>query len=174
MRLFVMSATFAATLVACSPPAQRDAPEPSPRPGVVACNEVTPDRTRPVNVTDPTAAAAAAADLRGGRIVPGTYDLASAVRVGQATGWAGPRAVALAVTENPSGGVVFNWAGAAPGAETDRWTANFTETPTPRLEYTCGRMGEVEADFTATSDALELRLPDGANGSLLLSFQRRA
>jgi hypothetical protein len=70
--------------------------------------------------------------------------------------------------------VIFNWAGAAPGGAVDSWTAAFSETPQPRLSYTCGRMGEVSAQFAARADALELRLPDGANGQLALTFARRS
>jgi hypothetical protein len=101
------------------------------------------------------------------------YDLVRAVRVGAATGWSGTRAIALEVTENEGGAVTFNWAGAAPGGATDTWTAAFVEAPQPRLTYTCGRIGEIEADFAVEGDAVRLRLPDGANGSLLLSFERR-
>ncbi len=67
-------------------------------------------------------------------IAPGTYDLVSATRIGGATGWNGTRAVSLAVSEDQSGGVTFNWAGAEAGGETDRWTATFTEAPQPRAQ----------------------------------------
>jgi hypothetical protein len=133
---------------------------------------VTPDAARQVTIEDELAIAAAASDLRGGRIAPGVYDLTRAVRIGEATGWSGTRSVALDVAENPAGGVTFNWAGLADGA-LDTWTANFTETPTPRLSYTCGRIGDVDAEFTAASETLQLRLQDGANGRLQLDFQRR-
>ena len=174
MRIVLISAAAAALLAACTPPEQRDrADRPdTPGPGVVACNEVAPDLSRQVRVED--AIAVAAADLRGGRITPGTYDLASATRTGQATGWSGTRAVALDITEETQGGVVFNWAGAAPSGDVDRWTAQFTETPEPRVTYTCGRTGEVSADFSAEPNALQLQIPDGANGSLVMNFERRS
>lgn len=173
MRVLLASAT-AAALLACSPPAPPSTDDASsPQPQVVACNSVTPNSGRQVSVQDETAAAAAAADLRGGSIAPGVYDLTSATRVGAATGWQGGRAVALEIAENQAGVVTLNWAGAESGGETDRWTATLTETPQTRLTYTCGRIGEVEADFTAQGDALQLRLPDGANGSLMLIFERR-
>jgi len=73
-----------------------------------------------------------------------------------------------------AGGVVFQWAGAPGSGEVDRWTATFTDTPSPSLSYTCGRIGTVAPDFTASGNALQLRIPDGANGSLLLDFARRA
>lgn len=174
MRSLLIPATLA-LLAACSPAPQggsSEAPD-SPAPEIVACNTVTPDASKPVSVQDEVATAAAASELRGGRIAPGVYDLAQATRLGAATGWSGARSVALEVSEGEAGAVTFNWAGAAPGGEVDRWSATFTEAPQPRLAYTCGRMGEVDAAFTAQGDALQLRLPDGANGSLLLSFVRR-
>ena len=112
--------------------------------------------------------------LRGGRITPGTYDLTRAQRLGQATGWSGSRAVALSVAENPSGGTLFNWAGAAPNGATDTWTASFTDAPHAQITFTCGRTGTVTADFSASANALDLRLPDGADGQLHLSFARRS
>jgi hypothetical protein len=129
---------------------------------VVACNDVTPDAGRQVGIGEEVVTAAAASDLRGGSITPGTYDLVSATRVGAATGWSGTRAVALNVSEAQTGGVTFNWAGADPGGQADRWTATFTETPQPRIAYTCGRVGEVAADFAAQNNRLQLRLQDGA------------
>lgn len=173
MRTLFISAALAALLAACSPPAQRDTDTPQ-RPSVEACNSVTPDLAQQVRVQEELAVASAAADLRGGRITPGVYDLISARRIGAATGWQGTRAVALEVSEG-QGGVVFNLASVGQQGDTDSWTATFTDTPeNARLAYTCGRMGEVTADFSASADSLELRLPDGANGSLALSFQRRA
>ena len=173
MRKFLVPATLA-LLAACSPPAQRqDAEAPDSPAAVVVCNTVTPDASRQVSVQDEAATAAAASELRGGRIAPGVYDLTQAMRAGQATGWSGTRAVALEVSEGESGGVTFNWAGAAPGGDVDRWSATFTEAPQPRLAYTCGRIGEVDAGFAVEGDALQRRLPDGANGSLLLTFERR-
>jgi hypothetical protein len=172
MRTLVMSAALVAALAACSPPAQQETEAEAP-PAVIACSALTPDAARQVRVEEEVAAASAASDLRGGRITPGVYDLVSAHRIGAATGWQGTRAVALGVAENAAGGVTFNWAGAAPGGEVDRWTASFTDTPQVRLAYTCGRIGEVDADFAAEANTLQLRLPDGANGALLLLFQRR-
>jgi hypothetical protein len=174
MRALLVSVTMAAALAACSPPAQQDAGETTaPPPTVVACNTVAPDLARQVRVEEELATVASA-DLRGGAITPGTYDLTSARRVGAARGWSDTRAVALEVSEAPTGGVTFNWAGAAPNGQVDTWTASFTDTPEARLTYTCGRMGEVSAGFTASGDELQLRLPDGADGSLHLVFARRA
>lgn len=174
MRKVLASAAIAALLAACSPPASQDTAEtPTPPPSVVACNAVAPDNARQVGVGEEVVTTAAAADLRGGSIAPGVYDLASATRVGSPTGWSGTRAVALEVSEASSGAVTFNWAGAPPQGEVDRWTATFTDTPTPRIAFTCGRMGEVDADFAVEAGALQLRLPDGAQGSLLLTFARR-
>lgn len=164
---------LAATLLACSPPTQQspsEAPAPTP-PAVVACNDVAPDLARAVSVQDSTVAVAVA-DLRGGAIAPATYDLVSATRVGQPTGWSGGNAVALRVDESAAGEVTFNWAGARAG-QTDRWTASFAETPEPGLTFTCGRTGHVETAFNAAGGQLNLRLPDGANGSLDLVFARR-
>lgn len=175
MRAFLLSTAFVALLAACSPPAQQtERPETPPGATVVACNEVVPDASRQVRVGDEVVTAAAASDLRGGSIAPGTYDLITATRVGAATGWAGTRAVALNVSEDQSGAVTFNWAGADPGGETDRWTATFTETPQARIAYTCGRVGEVAADFAAQNNVLQLRLQDGASGQLALEFRRRS
>lgn len=175
MRAFLLTTAFAALLAACSPPAERsERPETPPAPTTVACNDVAPDAARQVAVGEEMATAAAAAELRGGSIAPGTYDLTSASRIGAATGWNGTRAVALAVSEAQNGSVTFNWAAAETGGATDRWTATFTEAPQPRLAYTCGRMGEVAADFAAQGAALQLRLQDGAGGQLALHFQRRS
>jgi hypothetical protein len=78
------------------------------------------------------------------------------------------------VSEDQSGAVTFNWAGADPGGEIDRWTATFTESPQPRDAYSCGRVGDVAADFAAQNNTLQLRLQDGASGQLALEFQRRS
>lgn len=176
MRAFLLTTVFVAALVACSPPSQQqaDRPDTPPGPTTIACNDVAPNAARQVTVSDEVVTAAAASDLRGGSITPGTYDLVSAMRVGGATGWNGARAVALSVSEDQSGAVTFNWAGAEAGGETDRWTATFTETPQPRMSYTCGRVGEVAAEFAAQSNTLHLRLQDGASGQLALEFQRRS
>ncbi len=171
MRLISLIAATA--LAACSPPSTQapDTPAQPPGPAVAACNTVAPDLTKLVSVQD-EAAVTMLADLRGGRVAPGIYDLTTAVRIGEATGWSGQRAVSLEVTESDAG-VVLNWAGAAAGGERDTWTANFTDTPQVQLTYTCGRMGTVGAAFTAAPDALDLRITDGASGSLYLSFHRR-
>ncbi len=176
MRTLFLSAAFAALLVACSPPAQRDADAPSDAaPQVQACNEIAPNLSRMVGIEGAAAVAAGASDLRGGAITPGLYDLTRAVRIGEATGWQGERAVALDVSEDASGAVTFNWAGAAAGGDVDRWTATFNDSGEhPIITYTCGRMGDVAAEFTAQRDTLTLRVPDGANGSLHLDFQRRS
>lgn len=176
-RRFLLAATVLA-LAACSPPAEREAPQPpaggDQPPGVVACNDVTPDMTRLVSVQEPLATAAADAGLRGGPIAPGTYDLVSATRIGQATGWHEPRAAALAVSESANGAVTFNWASVARENPADRWTADFTDTPNARLSYTCGRIGAVAAEFAVDeAGQLRLRLPDGGAGSLDLVLQRR-
>ncbi|HYD71590.1 MAG TPA: hypothetical protein VEF55_00520 [Candidatus Binatia bacterium] len=175
MRSLFASAALAALLVACSPPAQLEAEAPSaPPPQVPACNDVAPDLARMVSIASEEAVAEAASDLRGGAIAPGVYDLTRAVRVGQATGWQGARAVALEVSEDAGGAVTFNWAGAAAGGEVDRWTATFNDSGEhPIITYTCGRMGDVAAESTAAQNALTLRVPDGANGSLHLEFARR-
>lgn len=175
MRTFLLAAAVA-VIAGCSPPAppQQERPESPPGPTVAACNDVAPNPAQQVAVIDAVAAAAAAADLRGGAIAPGVYDLTRATRIGAATGWSGTRAVTLQVTEDQAGAVTFNWAGAAPGGEADRWTASFTETPQPQISYTCGRAGEVAAEFAAQSDTLQLRIQDGASGQLALDFQRRS
>ncbi|MEZ5995382.1 MAG: hypothetical protein R3C25_06480 [Hyphomonadaceae bacterium] len=176
MRHFLKPAAAAAALLAgCSQPAPSQAPQqPEVPPAIEACNSVTPDAARQIAVTDEVASTAAAADLRGGRIAPGTYDLIAATRIGAATGWRGTRAVALEVSEDADNGVAFNWAGAAPGGETDRWTASFSEEPSPHMTYRCGRMGDVPVAFAVEGAALQLRLTDGAGGSLALTFQPRA
>lgn len=172
MKKFLM---LSAALVfsACSPPAERGAEAPdTPTPQVQACNSIAPDSARLVRIEEAPAVAAAASDLSGGPITPGVYDLTRAVRIGGATGWQDARSVALEVSEGESG-VVFQWAGAAAGGEVDRWSAGFTDTPEPRISYTCGRIGEVEIGFTASADNLNLRIPDGADGALYLEFARR-
>lgn len=176
MRAFLLTTAFVTMLAACTPPSSQQAerPDTPPGPTTIACNDVAPNASRQIAVTDEIVTAAAASDLRGGSITPGTYDLVSAMRVGGATGWSGTRAVALSVSEDQSGGVTFNWAGADQGGETDRWTATFTEAPQPRMSYTCGRVGEVPADFAAQNNTLQLRLQDGASGQLALEFQRRS
>jgi hypothetical protein len=175
MRSMFASATLAALLIACSPP-QREAEAPSESAAQVqACNDVAPAVSRMVSITSEEAIASAASDLRGGAITPGVYDLTRAVRVGQATGWQGERAVAVDVNEDSSGAITLNWAGAASGGEVDRWTATLNDSGEhPMLSYTCGRMGTVAVEFTAQPNALTLRVPDGANGSLHLDFTRRS
>lgn len=175
----MLKRTFAAALLiavaACSPPQQnKTETPPAPEPQEIACNAVTPDVAKQVAITE-APAAAAASDLRGGRITPGIYDLSVAQRIGQATGWNGARAVALEVTEDSATGTVtLNWAGTTSTSVTDRWTATLTEAqPQASLTYSCGRVGEVSADFVAADRALDLRVADGANGALQLSFMRR-
>ena len=174
MRKFLVSVAVAAMLTACSPPTQDTAETPEQPPTTLACNTVAPNAGRQVAVGEEVVTAAAAADLRGGSIAPGTYDLATATRVGSPTGWSGTRAVALEVSEASSGGVTFNWAGAPPSGEVDSWTAAFTETPQPHITLSCGRIGDAGVDFATQGNTLQLRLPDGANGALLLTFERRA
>ena len=176
MRRLFFSAAIAALLVACSPPAQKEAEAPpDTAPQVQVCNQLAPNLSRLVLVEEELAVAAAASDLRGGVLSPGVYDLTRAVRVGEATGWQGERAVALEVSEDASGVVTFNWAGAAPGGDVDTWSATFTDVAQQgQLTYTCGRIGQVLAGFAVSANTLQLRLPDGANGSLLLDFTRRA
>jgi len=172
MRVVLISAASAALLLACSPPAQR--PETPPETNAVAaCNSVTPNAGQQVAIVDAVASAAEAADLRGGSIAPGVYDLVSATRGGAATGWTGTRAVALEVSESEAGGVTFNWSSAAPDGAVDSWTGSFTEAPQPRLRFTCGRVGEAPAAFEARANTLQLTLQDGAGGRLALAFQRR-
>lgn len=174
----MLKRTFAAALVfaaACSPAPQQSetkAPE-RPEPQEIACNTLAPDVGKQVAITE-APAAAASLDLRGGRIAPGVYDLSSAQRIGAATGWEGTRAVVIDVTEDAATGAVsLNWAGTTPTSLIDRWTATLSEAPQARLTYTCGRLGEVDAAFTAGERALQLRVDDGANGALQLSFLRR-
>lgn len=174
MRSLLLTTTIIALLAACTPPAPTERPDAPPEPQVIACNDVAPNASRQIGVEDAVAQTAAASDLRGGAIVPGTYDLVRATRIGAATGWDGTRAVALAVAEDASGSVTFNWAGAAPGGDVDRWTASFTDTPEPKITYTCGRAGEVPAAFAAEAASLQLRLPDGAGGQLAMDFERRS
>lgn len=173
MRSFMLTAAAVALLAACSPPASQERPQTPPGPAVVACNDVAPNVAQQVAVSEEVVTAAAASDLRGGAIAPGTYDLTRAMRVGGATGWSGTRAVALQVTEDEAGVVTFNWAGATTETVNDRWTATFSETPQPRMTYTCGRAGDVPAEFAAQGAVLQLRLQDGASGQLALDFQRR-
>ncbi|HRP10781.1 MAG TPA: hypothetical protein PLK37_07100 [Terricaulis sp.] len=177
MRSRFMLAAAALALAACQPPAQApQTPDTAQNeqlpPGVEECNDVAPNMARLVSVQDPIAAAAQAT-LAGGPIAPGIYDLVSATRIGQATGWADPRAAALDVSEGGDGVLTFNWASAPAGGQADRWSASFTDTPTPRLTYTCGRIGAVDAAFAVEGGNLQLRLPDGGAGSLDLVLARR-
>jgi hypothetical protein len=173
MRKFLVSSAVVALLAACSPPSQDTTETPERLPAAAACNAIAPNAARQVTVGEEVVTAAAASDLRGGSIAPGVYDLLSATRVGSPTGWNGTRAVALDVSEATSGLVTFNWAGASPGGEVDSWTAAFADAPQPHMTFTCGRIGEAEVDFAAHGNSLQLRLPDGAAGSLLLTFDRR-
>lgn len=177
MRILILAiAASSALLAGCSRP-QTSSEDPSAAstttPEIAACNSVSPDAAKQVAVEDGAAIAVAASDLRGGSINPGLYDLTGASRIGAATGWSGTRAVALEITETADGQVAFNWAGAAPSGDADRWTASFTETPQPRLTYSCGRIGEVPLEFSAEATGLMLRLQDGAGGQLALTFLRR-
>ncbi len=170
--LYFLGALLA--LSACTQPASNNAPQAPPAAPAIVCNTVAPNMARMVAVSDAVATASSVSDLRGGRIAPGVYDLASAERHGAATGWDGAHAVALEVSEDQTGAVVFNWASAASSAAPDTWTATFAETPTPTITYTCGRIGTVPAAFAAQGDGLQLRLQDGADGQLQLTFERRA
>lgn len=172
-RTLLAAAVFA--IGACTPPApQEKAEAPQPEPAQeIACNSVAPDVGKQVGVVE-APVTAAAADLRGGRIAPGVYDLTAAQRIGGATGWQGTRAVALDISEDAqTGAVTLNWAGTTPTSLIDRWTATLTDAPQARLAYSCGRIGEVDASFAAAERTLDLRLADGANGALQLTFERR-
>lgn len=171
-RTLLAAAVIAAA--ACSPPAQRETTEaPQAPPQELMCNAVMPDLAKQVSVVD-ALVTVAGAELRGGRIAPGMYDLANAQRIAGATGWQGTRAIALEVTEDLQTGVVtLNWAGTTPTNVLDRWTATLAETPAGRLSYSCGRIGDVDASYAASESTLELRLADGANGALQLTFERR-
>lgn len=174
MRTLLYSAVAALALAACSPPASKG-PAQSPAddaPSAVACNELAPNTARPVALEGEVAVAAAVSDLRGGRITPGTYDLVSGNRIGGAVGWSGVRAIALDVSESEAG-TTFNWAAAAPGEETERWTAGFLDAPGPHLTFTCGRSGGADLAFTAEANGLRLRMPEGDAGALYLVFVRR-
>ena len=67
----------------------------------MVCNQLTPDGSKQVAIEN--AAAATVAELRGGRVTPGVYDLSRALQIGDATGWSGTRAVVLQVTEGADG-----------------------------------------------------------------------
>ena len=176
MRNLLLANLAAAALVACSPPASQQAPGETPNeiPTQTACNNVAPNAAQAVTLEGDVAVAAAVADLRGGRVTPGLYDLASGARNGAATGWTGARSVSLEVTELETG-TTFNWASAAPGSsDVERWTAGFIDSPTAHLTYTCGKTGGADVEFNAEPNGLRLRLPDeNGAGSLLLTFARR-
>jgi hypothetical protein len=168
-----MFVAVAVMLASCSPPANQAPARPSPRLNI-ACNDLAPNPAGAVALDGEIAAAIAVADLRGGRIAPGIYDLVSGARIGMAAGWEGARAVAIEVREDESG-TMFNWANAAPDGAVERWTAGFIDAPTPHLTYVCGRSGGADIAFTAEGAGLRLQLPeDGGAGSLYLVFLRRA
>src|SRR5690606_37276853 len=99
MRKLILTAALAALIGACSPPApQSNTDGEAPPPVLEACNTVSPDSDRQVRVEEELAVASAAADLRGGAIAPGVYDLVRAVRIESARGWSDTRAAALQVT----------------------------------------------------------------------------
>jgi hypothetical protein len=166
MRVLIFAAALA--LAACSPPANR----PPEAPMVVVCNDVTPNPAQAVTLGDEVAVAAAIADLRGGRVAPGTYDLVSGARSGPAAGWQGARAVALDVREAEAG-TIFNWASSPPGGETERWSAGFIDAPAGHLTFTCGRSGGADVGFSAEADALRLNISEAGGGALYLVFARR-
>lgn len=174
---FMLFAATAALLAACSPPSNDSTNNGTPAPGaptVTACNDVVPDTTQSVTLGDDVAVASAVADLRGGRVAPGIYDLVSGGRLGGATGWSGGRAVALNVSELEAG-TIFNWASAAPSGDVERWTAGFIDAPSGHLTYTCGRVGGADVDFTAEANGLRLQLPEvSGTGSLYLVFAKRS
>lgn len=167
MRVLLFTAALA--LGACSPPPSR----PPEAPLAIVCNDVAPNPAQAITLGDETAAAAAIADLRGGRVAPGTYDLVAGNRIGAAAGWQGARAVALDAREAEAG-TIFNWASAAPSGETERWTAGFIDVPSGHLTFTCGRSGGADISFSAEADALRLQMPEQSGaGSFYLVFARR-
>lgn len=176
MRRWILMAASAA-LVACSPPsntAQTEPPVETPPLVEAACNSVTPDLSKQVQLhTEPVAAAALPPDLPGGPITPGIYDLDGGFVSAGAPAWTEARAVALEVTES-SAGVVFNWAAAPDRSEDARWTATFHEGPPAQLSFTCGRSGNAEIAFGAPNNQLRLRMPDpSGTGAQALIFVRR-
>lgn len=138
---------------------------------VISCNDVAPDAAQAVTLGDEVAVAAVVADLRGGRVTPGTYDLVRGARLGPA-GWQGARAVALDVREAEAG-TIFNWASIAPGGETERWTAGFIDAPSGHLTFTCGRSGGADIGFSAEASGLRLHISEAGGGALYLVFARR-
>ena len=73
MRL-VASLIAIAALSACNQPTTQAPDTPAPTPQIAACNALEPDSARLVTVQD-EAAVTMLADLRGGAITPGLYDL---------------------------------------------------------------------------------------------------
>lgn len=171
MRLILFAA--AAALAACTPPSQTTSVETTEPTTTVqtACNTLTPDPTKRVQLTQDNAAAALA-DLAGGPITPGAYDLANGSVGAGASAWPMPRAVALDVAETANG-TVFNYASDDPADP--RWTATLREGPPSAIEYTCGRIGNAEITFAATPTQLRLRMP-GSNGEgfTTLVFAKRS
>jgi hypothetical protein len=177
MRRTILMAA-AALLAACSQPSNTAQTEPPPEtpPVVTACNTVTPDLSKQVQLqTEPVAAASLPPDLPGGPITPGIYDLQSGFVAGGAPAWTEARAVALEVTESATAGVVFNWAAAPDRSDSAHWTAAFHEGPPAQLAFTCGRTGGSEIAFSVQQDQLRLRIPDpSGTGTQALLFVRRA
>lgn len=146
----------------------------TPRSTNVACNDVAPDPAHAVLIASlpPAAGRALASNLDGGPLTPGTYDLTSGVAQDGATRWTEARAVALSVTDgNP--GAVLNYAEASNGP-TFRWSADFNDTPSPTLTFTCGRSGQATINYQARRNELRLSIPaENGVGRFYMVFSKR-
>lgn len=174
MRRFALAAS-AVLLAACTPPAPTSTQTTAPTQAQqMACNDVTPDAAKLVQLQEaPRTAAALNSDLAGGRIAPGLYDLSGGYVSGGAPAWTATRAAALQVSEADAG-VTFNYAEIG-GNDAHRWTGAFHEGPPAGLDYTCGLSGHVDIRFAAQPTQLQIRVPDaGGAGFQTLIFTRRA
>lgn len=181
-QLLILSAFI--VVASCQPATSPTAPSTSDQtttststsaPSSVACNDLAPDPAHSVLIASlpPAAGRALAGNLNGGPLTPGTYDLTSGVVQDGATRWTEARAVALSVADGDSG-AVLNYAEAQNGA-TARWSANFSDTPSPTLTFTCGRSGQAAITYEASSNELRMSIPaENGVGRFFMVFAKRS
>ena len=168
--LFVTTAL--AALAACAPPASQatHTSATSTRRAAV-CNRVSPDLTKLVLLGE-RPLALAHAELLGGPLAPGVYDLSGGYVSGGAPSWRVTRAAALEVVETGVG-ERLNYASMSNNV-LERWSATFHEGPPTTIDYTCGHSGRQVVTFQAQAQQLQLRVPDPSGvGEQTLIFTRR-
>ena len=140
----ILMVTSILMLTACGQSADNATKAPPLRAVSAACNQVTPNLSIAAMMRGDTVPASAMPPLKGGRIAPGLYDLASGEQLDGAPSWEDTRYVSLSVRDS-STGTVLEWGQLAgsDGKTRSEWTALLRKGPPASLAVSCGRSGTV-------------------------------